>query len=116
MVPSTLRIWMYTFPLGKAALATRAVSSGMGPIGCGCIDMAVFSKGAGFRDYILEYAASLMNKPTVSFRDTTVEGPGQYTMLGVNFRGFRQCRIEAEGPLEGASRLASSYAARCRCR
>ena len=28
---------------------------------------------------------------------------------GVSFREFRQCRIEAEGPLEGASRLASSY-------
>src|SRR5215216_1124828 len=30
-------------------------------------------------------------------------------MLGVNFREFRQCRIEAEGPLEGASRLASPH-------
>jgi hypothetical protein len=30
-------------------------------------------------------------------------------MPGVNFREFRQCRIEAEGPLEGASRLVSPY-------
>jgi hypothetical protein len=30
-------------------------------------------------------------------------------MPEVSFREFRQCRIEAEDPLEGASRLASSY-------
>jgi hypothetical protein len=30
-------------------------------------------------------------------------------MPGVSFREFRRCRIETEGPLEGASRLASSY-------
>jgi hypothetical protein len=29
-------------------LATRAVSSGTEPIGCGCIDTTVFSKRVGF--------------------------------------------------------------------
>jgi hypothetical protein len=28
------------------------------------------------RDYILEYAAPLMNKPTVSLQDLTLEGEG----------------------------------------
>jgi len=40
------------FPLGKAALATRSVSSGTGRMGSGCIDMSLFSGRLDCRAYI----------------------------------------------------------------
>src|SRR6266487_3328224 len=39
MVPNSSRIRTYRFPLRNAARATRAVSSGTGPIACGCSDI-----------------------------------------------------------------------------
>jgi hypothetical protein len=54
---------------------TRMVSSRMEPIGCGCIATTLFSsKEWVCRDHILEYAASLMNRPTLSSTDATDVG------------------------------------------
>ena len=56
---------------------TRMVSSRMEPIGCGCIATTLFSRKEGVcGDYNLEYAASLMNRPTLSSTDATNVGGG----------------------------------------
>src|SRR6266700_6025464 len=39
MLPKTSRIWMYRFPFGYAARATRTVSWGTGQIACGFSDI-----------------------------------------------------------------------------
>jgi len=59
------------FPLGKAALATRAVSSGTRCMGSGCIDITLFPPRAGLSGLLLEYATPPRNKLTVSHVDTT---------------------------------------------
>src|SRR5713226_9254729 len=38
-VPNSSRMWIKVFPLGKMARATRAVSSAIGGIACGCNDI-----------------------------------------------------------------------------
>src|SRR5436305_3318565 len=43
-VPSSSRRRRQELPRGKAARATRAVSSGTGPIGCGCRDMRILQQ------------------------------------------------------------------------
>ena len=53
---------------------------GTGPIGCGCIDMACVPQESCVGLPPGEYAASLMNKPTVSFTDTTLLCDTQVTM------------------------------------
>src|SRR6266700_2699584 len=122
MLPKTSRIWMYRFPFGYAARATRTVSWGTGQIACGFSDIDTLLWAIlhllflPFLASLFLYRQGLWDSPAVSHFITyppcreSGRATARVASIGVN---LSRCSRAYLSPRQDATRVARRHAVEC---